>query len=87
MPHVTDHILQTVIDRGYATNSGEFAAWIAYQCHMHLKFNGSGFNKRAEVEAGLSSTLEEWKKHTSKYEDKKAAENGNIFEKLEKEKK
>jgi len=49
-----------------------------------LKYNGSGFNKRAEVEAGLSSTLEEWKKFTSKYEDKKAQENGNIFEKLEK---
>lgn len=84
MPHVNDDVLKKVLERGYATNAGEFAALIAHQCIMHLKYNGTGFNKRAEVEAGLSSTLEEWKKFTSKYEDKKALENGNIFEKLEK---
>ena len=85
MPHVTDKILKKTRDLGYAQNSGEFAALIAVEAVRYLKFNGQGFKYRAEVLAGLTSCLDEWRKHLSDYEDIKSLENGNIFEKLEKE--
>lgn len=83
MPHVTDDILKQVLERGYANNAGELAALFAHVGMTHLKFNGWGVNKRAEVLAALTSTLDEFRKHLSSYEDIKANENGNIFSKLE----
>lgn len=85
MPHVTDEILQKVTKRGYADNAGELAALFAHVGMTHLKFNGWGFNKRAEVLAALTSTLDEFRKHLSSYEDVKAHENGNVFNRLEEE--
>jgi len=82
MPHITDNALAILKERGYATNAGEFAAWIAIQCVEYLKLNGKGFKQRAEVLAGLTSTLDEWRKDLSKYEDLKAEQNGNIFDKV-----
>lgn len=83
MPHVTDYVLKQVLERGYAHNAGELAALLAHESIKHLKFNGWGFNKRAEVIAALTSTLDEFRKNLSEYEDIKAEENGNIFSKLE----
>ncbi len=83
MPHVSDKVLEKIKCQGYAENSGEFAAHIAVQCMEHLRLNGTGFKERAEVLAGLISCTDEWRKYVSSYEDQKAKENGNIFEKLE----
>ena len=83
MPHVTDEIAEEVKKRGYATNSGEFAAQVAMLAVEYLSYNGWGFKQRAEVLSGLTSTLDEWRKYLSKYEDVKAEQNGNIFEKTE----
>lgn len=85
MPHVTDDILKQVLERGYANNSGELAALLAHTAMQHLKYNGWGFNKRSEVMGALISTTDEFRKFLSQYEDIKADENGNIFQKLEDE--
>lgn len=85
MPHVTDETMKNILERGYGQNSGEFAAWIAYQYVEYLKLNGWGFQQRAEALAGLISATDECRKYLSQYEDLKANQNGNIFEKLEKE--
>lgn len=87
MPHVTDDILKKIKERGYGTNAGEFAAWIAVQYIEYLSLNGWGFQQRAEGLAGLISATDECRKYLSVYEDRKAADNGNIFEKLEKQRK
>ncbi len=83
MPHVTEQIEAEVKKRGYAANSGEFAAQVAVLAVEYLSYNGWGFKQRAEVLAGLTSTLDEWRKYLSKYEDIKAEENGNIFQRNE----
>lgn len=85
MPHVKNDNLKLVVERGYATNAGELAGLLAHTSINHLKFNGWGFNKRAEVLAALTSTLDEFRKHLSSYEDIKANENGNVFVTLETE--
>lgn len=84
MPHVKKDIADKVIERGYATNAGEFAAVIAHEYIKYLKFNGWGFKHRSEALVGLLSAFDEARKYLSKYEDVKAEENGNIFERYEK---
>jgi len=86
MPHVTDDILNKIREKGYGTNAGEFAAWIAVQYIDYLSLNGWGFQQRAEALAGLISATDECRKYLSQYEDLKSEQNGNVFGKLEAEK-